>query len=65
MRNLFYFYKDRRNYIQVMKNGKYNEATCQACGCVFSFDKIDIEDENKVKCPQCSNPTSVLVKPVQ
>lgn len=51
--------------IKIIKEGTRNIRECESCGCLFSFDKEDIEitheiteieryDKKYVKCPQCS-----------
>lgn len=35
-----------------MKTGKYRTMSC-SCGCVYSYDPIDLDEENKVACPEC------------
>lgn len=47
---------------RVITNGKYNIITCSDCGCVFSFDKADIETNGKVICPQCHTENTPTVK---
>ena len=46
----------------IIKNGKYNIITCTECGCEFSFDKIDIESNGNVICPQCDKENKPTVK---
>lgn len=39
---------------RIITNGKYNVVTCDDCGCVFAFDKADLEPDGKtIACPQC------------
>lgn len=38
--------------IRIIKNGKYAKITCD-CGCEYAFDKVDIEEDGMVPCPQC------------
>ena len=43
---------------QIITNGKYNIVTCTECGCVFAFEKTDVETNASgakvVTCPQCN-----------
>jgi PHP family Zn ribbon phosphoesterase len=47
---------------QILKYGKYNFVTCTDCGCEFSFDKTDIDTNNKVSCPCCNKEIDAPVK---
>ena len=38
---------------RIIENGKYNVITCTDCGCKFSFDRVDVEEDGTVTCPQC------------
>ena len=42
---------------RIIQNGKYNVVTCTDCGCVFAFDKVDIEvdadGKSIIVCSQC------------
>lgn len=54
--------------IRIIKPGTRTEATCKFCGCVFSYEKEDVNTENPlvkdggfmtslleyVNCPQCN-----------
>lgn len=53
--------------IKILKEGTKKIATCENCGCTFSYEKEDtrqvkvhngIVEQHKVlvDCPQCSNP---------
>lgn len=46
--------------IKVIKHGIFNSRTCIRCGCVFSFEKEDVEQKEingywtgAVTCPEC------------
>lgn len=48
--------------IQIIKKGTRTKATCEECGCVFSYEEEDIESrkhsfygapETFIRCPQC------------
>ena len=46
--------------IKVIKHGVFNSRTCIRCGCVFSFEKEDVELKEingywtgAVTCPEC------------
>ena len=46
--------------IKVIKHGIFNLCTCISCGCVFSFEKEDVELKeingywtSGVTCPEC------------
>lgn len=47
---------------RIIENGKYNVITCSDCGCKFAFDKVDIETNGKVTCPQCDTENTPTVK---
>ena len=47
---------------RVIENGKYNLVVCSDCGCKFAFDKIDVDSNNKITCPQCGTENTVVVK---
>jgi predicted Zn-ribbon and HTH transcriptional regulator len=47
---------------RIIKNGKYNVVTCKECGCEFAFDKIDIETNGTVTCPQCNTECTPVIK---
>ena len=47
---------------RIIENGKYNKIKCTECECVFSFDKIDIDTDGKVSCPQCDTKNTPTVK---
>lgn len=38
---------------RIIKYGKYNVIQCKTCECEFAFDKVDIEENGNVTCPQC------------
>ena len=46
---------------RIIENGKYNIITCSECGCKFSFDVTDIEN-NMVTCPQCDKENKPTLK---
>ena len=46
---------------RIITNGKYTKITC-ACGCVFSFDETDIDENGKVTCPECGAENTPTVK---
>ena len=38
---------------RILENGKYaNVVTCP-CGCKFSFEPSDVEENDCVTCPEC------------
>ena len=40
---------------RIIKDGIYNVIVCTKCKCEFSFDPVtDVEENEKVICPQCS-----------
>ena len=54
--------------IHIIKKGTKQKTQCSECGCIFSFEKEDIEImgnyhpykeynsmRKTIKCPQCSN----------
>lgn len=54
--------------IHIIENGTKQKTQCSECGCIFSFEKEDIEIirnynpykeynsiRKTIKCPQCSN----------
>ncbi len=47
--------------IHIIQKGTKQKIQCSECGCIFSFEKEDIEitDWNSmrktIKCPQCNN----------
>lgn len=52
---------------RIIKVGKYNKITCDACECEFSFDAGDVEEAGsanpgKVICPQCQNACTPVTK---
>ena len=47
---------------RIIEYGKYNVITCSDCGCKFSFDKVDIEANGTVICPQCTKANTPVVK---
>lgn len=47
--------------IRVLENGKYRVITC-TCGCKYSFDIIDLDENNQVKCPECGILNTANVK---
>ena len=47
---------------RIIENGKYNVITCSDCGCKFAFDKVDLEKDGTVTCPQCATANTPVVK---
>ena len=47
--------------IRIIENGQYCSVTC-SCGCKYSFDKNDIDENKKVKCPECDKLNEVKTK---
>ena len=47
---------------RIIENGKYNMITCSECGCKFAFDKVDVETDGTVTCPQCDKANTPTVK---
>lgn len=47
---------------RIIKYGKYNVVTCAECGCEFAFDKVDIETNGTVTCPQCDKENAPTTK---
>ena len=47
---------------RIIENGKYNVITCSDCGCKFAFDKVDLEKDGTVNCPQCDTANTPVVK---
>lgn len=44
--------------IRIIEKGTIQKIQCGECGCLFSFEKEDIEIKNDcktIKCPQCNN----------
>lgn len=44
--------------IHIIKKGTKQKIQCGECGCLFSFEKEDMEIINNcktIKCPQCDN----------
>jgi NAD-dependent SIR2 family protein deacetylase len=55
--------------IKIIKAGNAGKATCDVCGCVFSFEYEDVElgdqrdPENFVECPCCGNSIKIDILP--
>lgn len=47
----------------ILKPGKYQVITCADCGCEFTFENVDLDDNNKVTCPCCGTLCQATVKP--
>ena len=47
---------------RIIENGKYTVVTCSDCGCKFTFDKVDVETDGTVTCPQCDTINTPTVK---
>ena len=46
--------------IKIIEHGTRKEQRCEKCGCLFSYEAIDIKKRNMesykyVRCPQCNN----------
>jgi len=51
--------------IEIIKHGTKTKHTCKECGCIFTYEKEDIQieqaayhgggDSQYIDCPQCSN----------
>lgn len=47
--------------IRIIKHGTYRTCSCYACGCIFTFEKEDVNVEElgganfstRVQCPDC------------
>lgn len=59
--------------IKIIKPGTLKRCTCEACGCVFSYEGTDVlligngsldlrYRQRYVKCPQCDNRVILEVK---
>lgn len=47
---------------QILEPGKYNTLTCSDCGCKFTFDKSDLDENNQTTCPCCDKLLKATVK---
>lgn len=47
--------------IKILENGKYRIVTC-SCGCKYSFDLTDIDENKQVTCPECKTKNTVEVQ---
>lgn len=47
---------------RIIEYGKYNVITCSDCGCKYAFDKVDIEADGTVLCPQCNKANTPVIK---
>lgn len=50
--------------IKIIEHGTRKEQRCKKCGCLFSYEEIDVKKRNAVtsayafkyiRCPQCNN----------
>ena len=52
--------------IKIIEHGTRKEQRCEKCGCLFSYEEIDVKKGNEmllqvhmpfkyVRCPQCNN----------
>ena len=54
--------------IKIIKQGTRQKATCDECGCLFSYEAEDVNvhmeyiggSKRMVKCPQCGHEVSLL-----
>lgn len=53
--------------IRIIKHGKYMTCSCYNCGCIFTFEKEDVQTEEigkneytrGVQCPDCGERNTV------
>ena len=45
----------------ILKHGEYGFVSCK-CGCEFTFEKSDLNEDNKVECPECGELVAAKVK---
>ena len=46
---------------RIITHGKYTKISC-SCGCVFSFDETDLEENGTVTCPECGAELTPVTK---
>ena len=55
--------------IRVIKHGKFRQCTCHICGCIFTFEKEDVETvqtdinewQKEIECPDCKERNVVFL----
>lgn len=47
---------------QILEHGNYKVAICPDCNCKFTFEIIDVNENNQVACPECDALCSAQVK---
>lgn len=45
----------------ILEHGKYRVITCE-CGCKYSFELHELNENNKIKCPECDKENSATIK---
>lgn len=46
--------------IKIIKHGRLRQCTCCHCGCIFTFEKEDVNECGEfVKCPDCKERNTV------
>ena len=45
----------------ILEHGKYRVITCE-CGCKYSFELHELDENNKIKCPECGKENSATIK---
>lgn len=46
----------------ILEHGKYRKIECE-CGCVYSFKLFELDEDNKIKCPECGKNNSATIQP--
>ena len=45
----------------ILEHGKYRVITCE-CGCKYSFELFELDENNKIKCPECGKENSATIQ---
>ena len=45
----------------IIKHGKYRIITCE-CGCEYSFEVFELDENNQLECPECGALNTAQVK---
>lgn len=45
----------------ILENGKYRIIKCE-CGCKYSFELNELDENNNIKCPECSKENKATIQ---
>lgn len=46
----------------ILEHGKYRVISCE-CGCKYSFELHELDENNKLKCPECGKENTATIQP--